>query len=354
MRFFYIYYRCYRYKAINMFGARQTREDARDGKRMTLSMRRILYWLFCYPVLTQAQLSDFNLKNPGDYNNYIMLEMTSTVQKNFEYISFCVHSDEYDQLEVKRKEVVAEILKAADNIRQMPSLEGDTRLRDEAVIVLNEYKNAFELDYQKIIGLKRKSKDSYESMQEYFDAQDKAEEKVNNATRKLRVAQHAYASSHGMDVVDNKSDDELEQKMNKVIAVNNYWRALFLNYFKIVRQYDKMWDVLPNQKANAIDKERLLVIKVIGQVLPLLKAAPDFNGDKEFRDQTVNIVEYYQVVAETHFKRIVEILNKKSLEQKDVDEVNGIIHQCNLDHEQLTYNWNIASQELLRKNVDPD
>lgn len=281
-----------------------------------------------------------------------MKEMIATVQKNFEYISFSVYSEEYDQMETKRKEVVEEIVKAKGQVQKMPPLEGNTRLRDEAVAVLNEYQHAFELDYQKIIGLKRKSRDSFESMEAYFEAQDKAEEKVNKATKQMRKAQHVYADQHNMNVVDNKNDDELELKMKKVIAVNNYWRSIFLDYFKISKQCDRMWDVLPNQKANAIDRERLQVVKVIDQILPSLKSKPDFNGDMEFRDQTINIVEYFQSVAAKDFKRIVEILNQKSLEQNDVEEINGIINKCNADNERLTYNWNIASRDLFRKNVD--
>ena len=42
------------------------------------------------------------------------------------------------------------------------------------------------------------------------------------------------------------------------------------------------------------------------------------------------------------------------MEQKDVEEVNSIINKCNTDHERLAYNWNIASQDLFRKNVDKE
>jgi hypothetical protein len=50
----------------------------------------------------------------------------------------------------------------------------------------------------------------------------------------------------------------------------------------------------------------------------------------------------------------VEILNKKNIQQTDVNEINEIINKCNSDHERLTYNWNIASQDLLRRNVDKE
>jgi len=283
-----------------------------------------------------------------------MKEVITTVQKNFEYISLTIHSEDYDQLEKKRKEVVDGIAAAKAHVREMPPLEGDSKLRDEAVDVLNEYKTAFELDFKSILTLKRKSKDSYEAMEAYFTAQDKAEEKVNKATRQLRKAQQIYAEKHNMRVVDSKSDDVLEMKMNKIIEVNDYWRSIFLNYFKVSKQYDKLWDALSEQKATPLNHQRNLTIKVIDQVLPELNRKSDFHGDSEFRSQTINIIEYYRQVAEVDFGKIVDVLNQKSMEQKDVEEVNSIINKCNADHERLAYNWNIASQDLFRKNVDKE
>lgn len=283
-----------------------------------------------------------------------MKEVITTVQKNFEYISLTIHSEDYDQLEKKRKEVVDGIAAAKTHVREMPPLEGDSKLRDEAVDVLNEYKTAFELDFKSILTLKRKSKDSYEAMEAYFTAQDKAEEKVNKATRQLRKAQQVYAEKHNMRVVDSKSDDVLEMKMNKIIEVNDYWRSIFLNYFKVSKQYDKLWDALLEQKATPLNHQRNLTIKVIDQVLPELNRKSDFHGDSEFRSQTINIIEYYRQVAEVDFGKIVDVLNQKSMEQKDVEEVNSIINKCNADHERLAYNWNIASQDLFRKNVDKE
>lgn len=317
-------------------------------------MYRLFLLLAILPLLTHAQESEFNLKNPGDYNNFIMKEVIATVQKNFEYISLSVHSDEYDQLEKKRKEVVNEIVKAKEHIREMPPLEGDTRLRDEAVDVLDEYKTAFELDFKSILQLKRKSKDSYEAMETYFDAQNKAEEKVNKATRQLRKAQQVYAEKNNMRVVDSRSDDVLEKKMNKISEVNEYWRSLFLDYFKVSKQYDKMWDALSEQKAGPLHHQRELTLKLIEDILPLLKSKPTFNGDSEFRDQTINLIEYYQSIAKVDFEKIISHLTKKTMEPRDVEEVNAIISKCNSDHERLTYNWNIASQDLFRKNIDKE
>src|SRR5260370_41576966 len=113
----------------------------------------------------------------------------------------------------------------------MPPFDGDTRLRDEAVETLSEYQRAFELDYKVIIGLKKKSKDSYEAMEEYWKAEDKAEEKVNKASIRLRKAQQGYASKNNMKAEDGKESDALEQKMARMMAVNTYWPEIYLTLF---------------------------------------------------------------------------------------------------------------------------
>ena len=300
-----------------------------------------------------AQEDDYNLKNAGDYNNYIMNEMAVAVQKNFEYISLNVHSDEFEIIDSKRMEVMQQIILSKEKIKVMPPLDGDTRLRDAAVETLGEYQHAFELDYKDVISLKKKSRDSFEAMEAYWKAEDKAEEKVNSATGKLRKAQQTYASKNNMKVADGKEDDELQKKMIKITAVNNYWREIYLLFFKVSKEYNLLWDILPGEKADPLDQQRKIVLKVIDNVLPLLRSKSGFHGDIEFRDQTIDLLEYYQRVASKDFVKIAEVLNKKPT-QEDIDLVNSIINTCNADHERLVYNWNIASQDLFKKNVDTE
>lgn len=300
-----------------------------------------------------AQEQDFNFKNPSDYNNYIMKEMAVAVQKNFEYISFNIHSDKFELMETKRKEVMLQIIQSKEKINRLPPLDGDTRLRDEAVECLTEYQHAFELDYKDVIGLKRKSRDSYEAMEAYWKAEDKAEAKVNKATSNLRKAQQAYANKNNMTVAAGKSDSVLDQKMTKITAVNNYWREIYLPFFKVSKEYDLLWDVLSKEKVDPTNRQRIQVIKAASEVLLVLKGKKGFNGDVEFRDQTIDLVEYYQRVAEKDFAKIIEVLSKKPT-QEEIDLINSIINTCNADHERLVYNWNIASKDLFKKNVDKD
>jgi len=97
-----------------------------DGSRLLNKLIFIL--LFSPPCVARAGFL-YNFRNAGDYNNFIMKEMASTVQKNFEYISFSVHSDEYDQLESKDKMSSIEISRAIERIHAMPPLDGSSSSR---------------------------------------------------------------------------------------------------------------------------------------------------------------------------------------------------------------------------------
>lgn len=316
-------------------------------------MRWLILLVVLLPKWSLGQVA-YNLKNPADYNNYIMKEIADAVRTNHDYIVITVHSDDYEEMERRRQAVIQQIEKSRDSVMAMPSFEGDTQLRDAAVVALKEYETAFRLDYKEIIGLKKKSKDSYEQMEEYFKAEDRAEEKINQSTLKLKRAQKAYASRYNMSIAPSRSEDLLEEKMERIKAVNTYWRKIFILYFKVSKQYDYMWDALQNQKAGPLDHQRTLVMDVIQEVLPELEKLEDFRGDHEFKEQTIAIIQYYQSVAQGPFENIVHLLQKKSMEQADIDAINNIITKCNADHERLAYNWNIASQDLLRKNVSQE
>jgi hypothetical protein len=326
-------------------------------KPYKLAFLLFLLTFFYFPCV--AQEDDFNFKNAGDYNNYIMKEMTVAAQKNFEYISFSVHLptgqagiDAFELLESKRKEVMDQIVQSTGKIKNMPPLDNDTRLRDEAVETLLEYQHAFELDYKDIIGLKKKSKDSFEAMEAYWKAEDKAEQKVNKATSRLRKAQQVYASKNNMKIVDGK-EDALEKKMAKISAVNAYWREIYFQFFKVSKEYDLLWNILADEKAEPVDHQRKQVMKAAESALPVLRSKPGFNGDVEFRDQTITLLEYYEHVAKLDFEKITAVLAATPT-QEEIDLVNSIITKCNADNERLVYNWNIASQDLFKKNVDKE
>ena len=136
-------------------------------------MKKVMLLIICLMVAMVGFSQSF--EHPVDYNNFIVEEMNEIVNKNLEYISQSVHSDNLDEVEVKRKNLIGQIQSAYTNISQTKPYEKGEKLQSECVEVLNMYKQIFEVEYQEVNVLKQSSEASFESMEAYFTAQDKAE-----------------------------------------------------------------------------------------------------------------------------------------------------------------------------------
>lgn len=290
--------------------------------------------------------------NAAEYNDFIITEQRKTVKKNLEYISFSVHSEDYRQIEAKRKEVLRQINDSRNRINKMPDYDGNSKLKDEAVEVFTQYKSAFEEDFKDIIKLKQNRQSSFEAMEAYFKAQNQAEDRVNKATQKFSKVQEKFVRDNNLTF--KEEDDDLSQKMQTVAALNLYARGIFLEYFKVSKAFSEMLEVLNEKKANTLNKERKQVIEVAAKVVPQLNEFGAFNGDRDYLDQTVSLAEYYRRLAENEFLEIVKIFDKKTgLTQADADYINKVLRDYNANAEMLVYNLNIANDNLLQNNIAP-
>ena len=291
--------------------------------------------------------------NAAEYNDYIINEQRAIVKKNLDYISLSVHSEDYKQIENKRREVLKQINSSRIKMVKMGDYNGDKRLRDEALEVFDQYKNAFETDFKEVIQLKKNRQNSFEAMEAYFKAQNQAEDRVNKATQKFRKVQEKFAKENNLSFKEG-TDDNLTRQMQTIADLNVYSRSVFLEYFKASKAFSEMLGVLNERKSAPLNKHRKRVIEVAADVVPNLKKLGAFNGDSDYLNQTISLVEYYGRLAENEFVEVVRIFDKKGgITQQDADYINKVLRDYNANAEMLVYNLNIANESLLQNNISP-
>ena len=106
--------------------------------------------------------------HPIDYNNFIVEEMNQIVVKNLEYISQSVHSDNFEAIEAKRKNVIRQIQGAYKNVNNQEAFKNGEQLKIESLAVLGMYKKVFELELSEANMLKQTSQESYEAMEREY------------------------------------------------------------------------------------------------------------------------------------------------------------------------------------------
>ena len=206
-------------------------------------------FLLQFPNKTLAQ----NFKNASEYNNFIILQQAKIVQKSMQYVSFSVHSEDVSKIEKKRVEVIKQVDEALANVKKMPDFNGDKRLRDETVDVFTLSRNTYNVDFKDANSLLAKRNDSYENLQKYYQAQDKAEKKINDAMEDMKKAQTRFAERNKMQIMTSEKKDS---PFDVIGRINTYTRQIELAIFKPKKNNDIFMKVIGEKKLMKVKRAK--------------------------------------------------------------------------------------------------
>jgi hypothetical protein len=246
-----------------------------------------------------------------------------------------------------RLEVLKQIDQSIGELKNTAAYKNDSKLRDESVDVLTLYKEAFTTEFQEVNSLKKKSQDSYEAMEKYFKAQDRAENKLSNASRKFAKAQMDFAGKYKLTMEKSSIQDELDN----ITKVNQYSRALFLEQFKVSKVNAGFLDALNAQKAGTMEDKRKELLTVAVASLNTLKTLSAYNGDKNYKDATLKLIEYYKSHAGNEYLEMESIVKKAKPENKDIEKFNLLVTKMNEEATAIVQNFNKANKEFMRDNI---
>ena len=299
-------------------------------------------------TLTFAQTFD----QPVEYNNFIVEEMNAVVGKNLEYISQSVHSENFEQIELKRKNVLKQIESAFNKISTAKPYEKGESLQSECVEVLNLYKGVFGAEMEEVNLLKESSQASFEAMETYFMAQDKAEKNLARATDRFYKAQKSCLKVHDiqMEEMENAEQDNVLQEISDV---NEYVRDLYLIYFQMTKYSTIFLEAAGNEDKGGIEGKRKRLAAAANRASEKLNKMEGFKGDETFLKSTKAMVNLYKDLGENGFVDIVKVVKTKQedLTQADVDAYNKAIEKLNTETPRLNNDFNQAQMELLKKHI---
>lgn len=296
-------------------------------------------------MLVQAQ--EFN--SPVDYFDFLNQQHSNLATKNLEYVQYAVHSNDVNVVENKRLEVVKQLAQAVVNVSGLPDYQGDDQMRAQLADVLKVYLESFEIELNEINILKNESTASFAAMEKYFEAQAAVEKKLGDAADSFIEAQRAFAKRHNIILEDAAANSTIAQ-INKV---NDYYRVLFLKYFKVTKLNAAFMDALDKSDAAAMETARVALANNAAKEHARLQQFPDFKGNTNFRDVNKEIIGYYENIAKKDYQILVMVTQKEeeALTQKDVDAYNRVIGEYNVKSQELSGKYNTALDNLLKNNV---
>jgi hypothetical protein len=306
------------------------------------SIFTLLFSLFAFSSLFSQEFSD-----PVQYFDYLNNQHNQLVAKNLEYVQYSVHSDDVQEVEAKRIEVIQQLGKAILKVGTLPDYEKDDVMKDELLVVLKQYLESFEIEFTEINMLKARSSDSYEAMQEYFEAQDAAEKKLGQAADQYQKSQRVFAAKNNIRLLPAEENSEIDQ-INKV---NAYYRVVFAKHFRVSKINAAFTDAMNQKDFESMEKSRQKLLNACQEELKKLKLFPDFKGNTAFRDTGIEMIKFYKNLAEDRYITMIRIFKKEEKSQEDIDTYNEVINTINTKVSELTNQFNNALNNLLRSNV---
>ncbi|HKO79361.1 MAG TPA: hypothetical protein VJU78_03160 [Chitinophagaceae bacterium] len=305
-------------------------------------LRTSLFFLFL-PVFLSSYCFGQSFENAGQYMDHIGKANQALTEKYLVYLSGMSHGKSARKVEKRRLEVVQAINDTRFNIMGMPPFKGDRTLKDTTVAYLKILNNVFNEDYGKIVNMEEIAEQSYDLMEAYMLAQEKANEKLHQASLRQAEMQKRFAEKHNITLVDD-GKSESEAKMEVAGNVMKHYNEVYLIFFKANKQEAYLMEAVNQKNINSIEQNINSLQNFAGQGLEKLKDLKGYNNDGSLIVACRNILNFYKDEAKkgsaftdfflkeesfTKLKKQFESKPSSKRTQQDIDQFNKAVNEVN-------------------------
>ncbi len=237
----------------------------------------------------------------------------------------------------------------------------------------------FNEDYGKIVNMEEIAEQSYDAMEAYLLAQEKAEEVLEAAHDKVETAYQDFAARNKVTLI--QTDTKISKKMRQVGEVNHYYHQLYLIFFKSYKQEAYVTDAFNRKDINSIEQNNGTLIRFAEEGLTKLDTIKTFKGDGSLVNNCRKVLEFHKVEAEKYvpgmsdyllksdeFEKVkkaydakpqtkrtqadVDAYNKSVNEMNDaVVKSNKALQDMNSGSKKVLEGWNIAVKNFMEHHV---
>jgi len=286
---------------------------------------------------SQAQ----TFENAGQYMDFISKANAEITTKYLFYLSGVSHGKSARKVEKRRMEVVNAISETRYSIMGMPPWKGDRTLKDTSAAYLKMLYNVFNEDYGKIVNMEEIAEQSYDAMEAYMLAQEKAQEKLQAASKKQHDVQKRFAEKNNITLIDTES--ELEAKSKIVEQVMGHTNDVYLIFFKAYKQEAYLMDAIDKKNMLSIE-QNLSSLKKFGEDgQEKLKTLTGYKEDGSLIAACNNVLQFYQAEADKG-----KVFADYFLKEEDFGKLKKKFDAkpANKRTEQEVNEYNKAAQEL--------
>lgn len=335
--------------------------------------------IFCLLCSCCFSIKAQTFETPVEYMSYLGDREESLSQKYLSYMSESAHGNRARKLEKRRQDLIAEIRQALADATRLRPYKGDATLRDAYKAYWDILLKVFNEDYHKIVNMEEIAEQSYDNMEAYLLAQEKAGEVLDNAHDKIEPIMRTFAANNNIKLIE--TDTRMAKQLRKVGAVNSYYHQLYLIFFKSLKQEMYATDAFNRKDINGLEQNRVTLLRFAEEGLSRLDTLKPYNGDGSVITACRKVLEFHKSEATRDIPVQAEYLVKasefektrKAMEAKpaskrtqaDIDAYNKAVNEMNqvlatsnkslvalnAAREKVLNNWNLTVRKFMESHV---
>lgn len=299
-------------------------------------------WVAATALLLTMGAQSQPYENAGQYMEQISKANEKVTSMYLSYLSAVGHNKSARKVEKRRQEVINTIFNTRLEIQGMPPWKGDRSYKDTTVAYYKLMYNVFNEDYAKIVNMEEIAEQSYDAMEAYMLAQEKANEKLVEASERQRRVQKAFGDKYGIQIVDAPND--MQVKAKQASELMDHYDDVYLIFFKAYKQEAYLMDAIAKKNLTAIEQNKNALKTVAEEGLQKLKSLNGYNNDASLIVACRDALNFYKEEADkmafttefllkdesfTKAKKAFDSKPASQRTQKDIDDFNKGVNDLN-------------------------
>jgi hypothetical protein len=311
--------------------------------------------------------------------DYISSEYLQIQKDMWDYTRSVSHGKSARKVEKRRTELIQTTSTALKRAQSAKGFKENTRYRDSVILYFDIVGIVLREDYGKIVDMEEIAEQSYDLMEAYMTARERASDKMKEAGDMIGREHKAFAEENDVTIIEVES--KLGDKMEIANKVFDHYNEVYLIFFKSYKQELYLLDAIAAKDISAIEQNRNALLETLTEGFAKLDAVAKYEGDATMIAATRELFNFYKTEAEKDvdivlayyatsesFAKVKEAFDKKKEKdrtQEDVDQFNKGVNEineavntynamneaANKSRSRLIDNWNSTADKFTTKHV---
>ncbi|MBN2737390.1 MAG: hypothetical protein JXR70_10455 [Spirochaetales bacterium] len=250
-----------------------------------------------------------------DYMNELGVATEELKNETWRYLKAITRGKSARKVEKKRQQLVSGLKGKKGEVLRTKGFTKDCQYKKAVVDYLDLSYTVLKEDFDKILDMEEIAEQSFDLMEAYITAKEKANDKLDNAFDDLQIAQEVFAAQNNITLVEGEMDKK-SQKIKNANKALEYYNDIYLIFFKSFKQEAYVLDAYQRSDINAMEQNINSLIQFNQEGFQKIDETDNYNGDGTLKVVAKQMLTFYDQEANRHFPKVVDFFMAKDKFEK--------------------------------------